>query len=298
MNSEHPPATRIAVDMTFSDGGDRIITRVDEKYDGRLIKDFLKGRVGLSTTLLSKVKYGGVRVCGEVVTMRKIVHTDDDVEICLPKENSENIEPIDGKLDVLYEDDHILVVNKPTNMPVHPSRGNHLVTLGNVVMAYLGDGVVFRAVNRLDRDTSGIVVIAKHQYAAGRLSEDMKHGRFEKYYTALLECAPESLSGIIDAPIEREAEDSIKRVVRDDGKRAVTEYSIREVLPDGRAICDVRLHTGRTHQIRVHMAHIGAPLYADFLYGKRIEGESYSLVSSRIVFNHPITGEKMDIRIK
>ena len=283
--------------MTFSDGGDRILATVGEKYDGRLIKDFLKGYVGLSTTLLTKVKFGGVRVGGEVVTMRRIVHTGDEVEICLPKEDSENIEPIEGKLDVLYEDDHILVVNKPTNMPVHPSRGNHLVTLANVVMAYLGDGIVFRAVNRLDRDTSGIVVIAKHQYAAGRLSEDMKHGGFEKYYTALLVRAPRAREGVIDAPIEREAEDSIKRIVRADGKRAVTEYRIREVLADGRAICDIRLHTGRTHQIRVHMAHIGAPLYADFLYGERIEGESYSLVSSRIVFSHPITGEKMDISI-
>ena len=298
MSSDPPPATQSAADMTFSDGGDRIITRVDERYDGRLIKDFLKGRVGLSTTLLSKVKYGGVSVCGEVVTMRRVVHTGDEVEIRLPKENSENIEPIEGDLDVLYEDDHILVVNKPTNMPVHPSRGNHLVTLANVVMAYLGEGVVFRAVNRLDRDTSGVVVIAKHQYAAGRLSEDMKRGGFEKYYTALLVCAPEIKSGIIDAPIEREAPDSIKRVVREDGKRAVTEYAVKEVLPDGRAVCDVRLHTGRTHQIRVHMAHIGAPLYADFLYGERVEGESYSLVSSRIVFNHPITGEKMDLSIK
>ena len=94
------------------------------------------------------------------------------------------------------------------------------------------------------------------------------------------------------------AEDSIKRIVRADGKRAVTEYRIREVLENGHAICDVRLHTGRTHQIRVHMAHIGAPLYADFLYGTKIEGRSYSLVSSRIVFSHPVTGEKMDISIK
>lgn len=284
--------------MTFSDGGERIHATVDEKYDGRLIKDFLKGRIGLSATLLTKVKFGGVSVGGEVVTMRRIVHTGDEVEVRLPREESEGIEPIEAELDVLYEDEHLLVVSKPTNMPVHPSRGNHLVTLANAVMAYLGEGVVFRAVNRLDRDTSGIVVIAKHQYAAGRLSEDMKAGRFEKYYTAVLERMPEVPEGVIDAPIERECEDSIKRVVREDGKRAVTEYRVREVLPDGRAICDVRLHTGRTHQIRVHMAYIGAPLYADFLYGRKIEGESYSLVSSRIVFRHPITREKMDISIK
>ncbi len=283
--------------MTFSDGGERILATVDEKYDGRLIKDFLKGRIGLSATLLTKVKFGGVRVSGEVVTMRRVVHTGDEVEITLPREASEGIEPIAGELRIVYEDEHILVVDKPTNMPVHPSLGNSLVTLANVVMAYMGEGFTFRAVNRLDRDTSGLVVIAKHQFAAARLSEDMKRGGFEKYYTALLERAPVVSSGIIDAPIEREAPDSVKRVVREDGKRAVTEYRVREVLSDGRAICDVRLHTGRTHQIRVHMAHIGAPLYADFLYGKRIEGESYSLVSSRIVFDHPISGERMDISL-
>lgn len=284
--------------MTFSDGGDRIFASVDEKYDGRLIKDFLRGRIGLSATLLTRVKFGGVRVSGEVVTMRRTVHTGDEVEITLPRDTGEGIEPIEGELAVVYEDEHILVVDKPTNMPVHPSRGNSLITLANVVTWYMGEGFTFRAVNRLDRDTSGLVVIAKHQLAAARLSEDMKRGGFEKYYTALLECAPEPPSGMIDAPIEREAPDSIKRMVREDGKRAVTEYCTREVLPDGRAICDVRLHTGRTHQIRVHMAYIGAPLYADFLYGKRVDGERYSLRASRIVFNHPISGERLDIRIK
>lgn len=284
--------------MTFSDGGDRILATVNDKYDGRLIKDFLKGEIGLSATLLTKVKFGGVRVSGETVTMRRVVHTGDEVEITLPQEESEGIESIEGRLDVVYEDEHILVVDKPTNMPVHPSRGNSLVTLANIVMHYMGEGFTFRAINRLDRDTSGLVIIAKHRFAAARLSEDMKRGGFEKYYTALLECAPQKLCGIIDAPIEREAPDSIKRMVREDGKRAVTEYRVRELLPDGRAVCDIRLHTGRTHQIRVHMAYIGAPLYADFLYGKRIEGECYSLRASRIVFAHPISREKMDIKAK
>ena len=161
---------------------------------------------------------------------------------------------------------------------------------------YVGAPFVFRSVNRLDRDTSGIVLIAKNQFAASRLAEDMKGGRFEKYYTALLSRCPEKKRAIIDAPIAREEEGSIIRVVREDGKRAVTEYEITEVLPDGRAIASVRLYTGRTHQIRVHFAHIGAPLYADFLYGERIEGKEYDLRCSRLVFPHPVSREMIDIR--
>ena len=119
---------------------------------------------------------------------------------------------------------------------------------------------------------------------------------FEKHYTALLSSCPAKTRDIIDAPIAREEEGSIKRVVREDGKRAITEYEIKEVLPDGRAIASVRLHTGRTHQIRVHFAHVGTPLYADFLYGDRIENEDYELRCSRLTFPHPVSRKMIDIR--
>jgi len=284
--------------MTFTKGadGEIISAVVSAEYDGALIKDFLRREIKLSASLLKKVKLGGVSINGGVVTMRGIVHTGDEVTVALPNEASEHVEPIFAPLNVLYEDEHILVVKKPPNMPVHPSRGNSLTTLASVVLAYLGEPFVFRAINRLDRDTEGIVLIAKNQYAAGILSEAMKAGKFEKYYTAILSRAPSEPHGIIDAPIEREYEGSIKRIVREDGKRAVTEYRVREVLPDGKAVCDVKLHTGRTHQIRVHFAHVGAPLYADFLYGNRVLGESYSLCCSRLVFPHPITNEIIDIK--
>ena len=265
--------------------------------DGRIMRDFLRGALNFSSSLITKVKFGGVKLNGEVVTMRAHLHEGDTVEITFPEEASEGIEPIRAPLDILFEDDDILIVNKPKNMPVHPSRGNHLTTLANIVAAYFDRPFVFRAINRLDRDTSGIVIIAKTAYSSARLYSDMKAGKFEKYYTALLSKAPKETEGLIDAPIEREEEGSMRRVVRADGKAARTSYKITSVLPDGRAIAEIRLYTGRTHQIRVHMAHIGCPLYGDFLYGERSE-EGYSLHCTRIVFPHPHTGERIDINSK
>ena len=126
----------------------------------------------------------------------------------------------------------------------------------------------------------------------------MRSGNFEKYYVALLANAPAEPHAIIDAPIERESPDSIKRVVREDGKRAITEYKIIDNYPDGKAICEIRLHTGRTHQIRVHLAHIGAPLENDFLYGTRTdESRTYSLACTKIVFPHPITNERLVLSV-
>lgn len=274
-----------------------ICERVDADFGGRLIKDFLRQRLSLSVTLIKKVKFGGVFVNGECVTMRKLLAEGDTVRVVLPRgEDSEHVEPVDLPLTVLYEDEYILAVDKPTNMPTHPSRYNSLTTLANLVRAYVGTSFVFRAITRLDRDTSGIVLIAKDQRTAARLSEEMKSGRIEKTYEALLSNAPKEREGEINAPIEREAPDTVKRAVREGGKSALTRYKVKEILPDGRAICKVFPITGRTHQIRVHMAYIGAPLYADFLYGEKIEGENYHLRCTSLSFPHPYTNEKITIK--
>jgi 23S rRNA pseudouridine1911/1915/1917 synthase len=142
------------------------------------------------------------------------------------------------------------------------------------------------------------VLIAKDRLSGAKLYQAMKDRKFGKTYLAIVEGVPSESHGIINAPIVREAEGSIKRVVREDGKRAVTEYQVLKELDGGNSLCEITLHTGRTHQIRVHMAYIGHPLYADFLYGERIEGQNYLLHAKKITFIHPITEEPLILESK
>lgn len=266
---------------------------IDEKWDGRDVKEFLL-KNGLSVTLLKKVKYGGIFLNGENVTVRAELRQGDVVTVSIPDEKSDGIPPMNIPLKIVYEDDSLLVCDKPRNMPTHPSKGNNLPTLANAVMGYFGGDFVFRAINRLDRDTSGLVIIAKNQISAGKLSESMKRGEFRKYYECVVEGCPTPSEGIIDAPIMRECEGSIKRITSPDGKRAKTEYKV--VSSDGRSsVCRVRLYTGRTHQIRVHMAHIGHPLLGDFLYGNEESGD-FHLRCVEINFPHPETNELLCVK--
>ena len=258
------------------------------------ISTYLREQLGLSVTLVKRVKVGGVFLNGQNVHMRAEVKNGDTVEIFLPEEKSEGIPPIDLPLEILFEDEHMIAVCKPRNMPTHPSKGNSLPTLANAVMHYFGEAFVFRAITRLDRDTSGIVLIAKTQLAASRLSEDMKAGRFEKLYTAVVSGVPHPAKGRIDAPIRREREGEIRRIVAEDGKRAVTDYQTLSVRKDGNAVMQLSLLTGRTHQIRVHMAHIGHPLLGDFLYGEENEN-GYMLHCCKLRFPHPFSREIITI---
>lgn len=261
------------------------------------IRDYLKRRLGFSTSLIAKVKYDNVLLSGEPVHMRALVKNGDVIDVFFPDEESENVEPIDIPLEVLYEDEAILLVNKPVNMPIHPSRGNHLPTLANAVRAYLGSPFVYRSITRLDRDTSGIVLIAKDQLAAARLSLEMKSGGIQKRYVATVEGVPTPTSGRIEAPIEREREGEMRRVVRADGKPSSTEYSVIKENGDGTSTVSLTPVTGRTHQLRVHMAYIGHPLVGDFLYGKRREDGTYDLRCVELSFTHPYSGKRMTVTL-
>ena len=270
---------------------------VESLADTMKIRDYLKLRLGFSSSLIGKVKYGGVFVNGENVHMREVVRNGDEITVYYPEEDSENVLPMELPLSVVYEDGDILVVDKPQDMPIHPSRGNHLPTLANAVRFYMGEAFVFRAITRLDRDTSGLVLIAKNQRAAAVMGREMMAKQIEKVYHALVSGIPEPREGVINAPIAREREDSIRRVVRKDGKDSVTEYRVLSVDGEGNALCEVRPLTGRTHQIRVHMAYIGHPLKDDFLYGTEREGALYCLRCVRLSFTHPTTGEKMTVSL-
>lgn len=270
---------------------DKTIINVTETT-GMKIRDYLTKRIGFSTSLIAKVKYDGVFLNGIAVHMRAIVKDGDVIEVNMPKEDSD-IEPMDIPLKVLYEDEDILVVDKPINMPMHPAKGNSLPTLANAVRHYIGAPFVFRSITRLDRDTSGIVLIAKNQLASAILSRDQKKGLFTKTYMARVVGQVDEY-GLIDAPIERIAEGDIKRIVRDDGKPAKTEY-VRVSSDGDTSIVRINLLTGRTHQIRVHFAHIGHPLYNDFLYGERVVPGTYSLRCGELSFPHPKTKEIIKI---
>ncbi len=260
------------------------------------IKEFLTGRLGLSATLVKKVKYGGVFINRENVHMRAEVKNGDTVEVQLLEEKSEGIEPIKIPLNIIYEDEFLLAVNKPKNMPTHPAKGTKLPTLANAVAAYMSGNFVFRAVNRLDKNTSGIVLIAKDAITSEKLGKMMENRKFTRKYEAVLCGVPNPDSGRIDAPIEREAPESIKRCVRADGKAALTEYRVLDLLENNNSLCEFSLLSGRTHQIRVHAAYIGHPLLGDEMYGGG-EG-TYLLHCKEMTFTHPNTGKLLVLRSK
>ena len=260
----------------------------------KTLKEYLP-TLGLSVTLIRKIKRSGIFVDGIPCTVRAIVKNGSKIKLLLPEEKSEGIPPMDIPLNIVYEDEYILVVDKPKNMPTHPSKGNNLPTLANAVMSRYGGDFVFRSITRLDRDTSGLVLIARDSISASFLSSDIKRGRVHKKYVALVEGIPEESHGIIDSPIKREAEGEIKRIVAPDGKEATTEYFVKEIQGEN-SLCEVILHTGRTHQIRVHFSHIGHPLVGDFLYGTERE-EGYFLRCVELGFTHPKTGEYLLLKL-
>lgn len=271
--------------------------RISEVYDGRfgeiLMREYLV-RSGLSKRQITAIKGKGIFLNGESVTVRAKINLNDKIDIEISDTKSDGIEAMEMPLKILYEDEDILALDKPVNMPTHPSRGNTLPTLANGVMAYFGGDFVFRAITRLDRDTSGIVLIAKNPVSAAELSRLVKARKIKKTYHAMLDGIPSPKCGVINAKIRRETDDSIKRIVAEDGKDAVTEYKVISADADG-CLCEFSPITGRTHQIRVHAAHIGTPLKNDFLYGTRGD-KTYYLRCVRLEFTHPRAGEEIIIK--
>ena len=273
---------------------------VEQKFNNYKCKDFLKS-VGVSRKILLKVKDGGVYLNDLLVNnVNNLVKSGDKVKIVLPVDKKNPfVNPIKGQLKVCYEDDYMLAVYKPCGMPTHNSKGNALTSLDQLVCGYfMPNEFTLRAVNRLDRDTSGIVLIAKDEFSSSLLGEMAKNGEINKTYTAVVCGVPNLEHFIIEKPIKRQTESSMKRVCAPDGKYAKTECKLIKSLNDGLSLLEITLHTGRTHQIRVHLADYGLPLYADSLYGQAVDGKAYNLCASKLEFFHPFTKEKIIIQVK
>lgn len=204
----------------------------------------------------------------------------------------------EGPVDIVYEDEDILIVNKAAGVAVHPGPGHYDDTLGNFLTDYYkkqGIPFAFRPAHRLDRNTSGLMVVARHAHAQERLKGQLHTGDFCREYLAVCRGVPEQGSGVIDQPIGRVDGSVLKREVRPDGNRAVTRYEVLSTN-EGRSLVRLELETGRTHQIRVHMAWLGHPLIGDFLYGveePELIGRT-ALHSWKLRLKQPLTGERLE----
>lgn len=246
---------------------------------------------------LKKTEHG-ILQNGEWAYVRTPLVPGDVLKITLLEESaSEHILPVPMEPDIVYEDEDLLVVNKPFDMPVHPSIHNYDNTLANGMAYYFqqkGETFIFRCINRLDRDTTGLLILAKNALSASILSNDMKARKIHRTYQAVVSRIPVPASGTIDAPIARKEDSAIERCVDfEKGEPAVTHYRTLETK-ENLALVELSLETGRTHQIRVHMQHMGCPLLGDYLYNpdftliNRVSLHSYSLS-----FVHPIAGKSM-----
>ena len=266
---------------------------ITEKDCGRQIKDILRD-FGVSASLLARLKRSenGITKNGEFARAIDRVCSGDKLKIRI-ESRGKMPEPSEDTLDIVFEDEDILIVNKPPFMPVHESRNHIGDTLSNAVSAHLAgdEDTSFRAVYRLDRDTSGLVVIAKNELAAAKLA-----GNIEKYYYAIV-CGEIQDSGTIDAPIMRLGDSIIKRGIapEGEGESAVTHYEAIN-CKNGLTLLKIRLETGRTHQIRVHFSAIGHPLLGDTMYGETSNLlYRQALHCKEICFTHPITEKEMKI---
>lgn len=274
---------------------------VTEEESGRKIEEFLKQN-GCSHHVLTHLKRTdhGIILNGEWAYSSTRLQCGDVLELWIREEEaSDQIIPTPLPLNIVYEDEDLMVINKPPDMPIHPSINNHEKTLANAVMYYFREkreAFVYRCVNRLDRDTSGLLILAKNMFSAAVLYRQSAERKIHREYLAIAAGEiPEE--GIIDAPIARAADSAIMRCVDFScGERAVTHY--RRLLYSKENDCSllrIRLETGRTHQIRVHMKYIGHPLLGDFLYHPTAieQMKRQALHSWSLAFTHPVTGKQM-----
>lgn len=274
---------------------------VAEEENDIKIREYLKNKLNISSRFIKKASIEKkIEVNGIPVKMNYMLKAGDKIEIDLSREESQNIDPEKIDISVIYEDEDVIVVNKPSGMVVHPTKSYQNGTLANALLYYFkekGENCIVRLVNRLDRDTSGLVLIAKNQFAHMSLARDMELDSFKKEYIAVVMGNLSEKTGIIDMPIYRTGGDSINRVIDERGQRSITHYKVEKSLINA-DVLKLRLETGRTHQIRVHLSSIGHPIYGDTLYGgDDLIIKRQALHASSLSFPHPRDGRLIELEI-
>ena len=275
---------------------------ITEEMEGLCLREIIRNELDLSVKMLKYLKYRneGILVNGERRTVRYIPQAGDVLTLETEDRSAQILDAVDLPLSVLYEDADIVVPNKPADMPTHPSHNHHGDTVANALAyRYQSAGIpfVFRPINRLDRNTSGLLLIARNKIAAGKLAKQMQAGEIRKTYLAVLDGEWKEDRGIIDAPLHRTKESIIVREVcspdAPDADPARTEFEVL-ARENGHTLVMAHPITGRTHQLRVHFAHKGHPLTGDDLYGTQTEAITrHALHARRLEFRHPTSGHAL-----
>ncbi len=264
--------------------------RITSEHDGKRACDFLRRSKRFSYALIVKLRHSpeSIKLDGKIIRTIDKIKAGSVLTVELPETKGEDIPNFDLNVPKVYEDEDIIIFDKPAGVPVHPSKGHQTDTLANYCAAHYPCSK-YRVIGRLDMDTSGLVLVAKNSYAAAVLTDS----GIEKEYIAIAEGKAPSRAGVIDAPIDDTNPEAHRRFVAEGGRCAVTEY---EVVAAGEEIfaAKVRPKTGRTHQIRVHFSYMENPLAGDELYGGSRELISrHALHRSKLAFFHPVTGERL-----
>jgi len=276
--------------------------RVPDEAAGERLDRFLAslpevGSRGVAERLLET---GTVLVDGRPLDKSRRLSGGEELEFDPPEPEVTTLEPEQMDLRIAYEDEHLMVVDKPAGLVVHPASGHATGTLVQGLLEHDiagGDAARPGIVHRLDRDTSGLMVVARSEEAHARLQKLIRNRALERHYTALVVGRPRSRTGRIEAPIGRDRRDPLRHSLDTDKPReAVTHFEVRELLPR-HTLLDVRLETGRTHQIRVHLAAVDLPVAGDAVYGRprELDLERQFLHAGRLAFPHPFTEERVDV---
>lgn len=269
-----------------------------EAEKGMLIREFLKAK-GISKAALTDIKFqgGAIEVDGKHATVRHVLQAGEELQVFFPlEERSEGMLAENIPLNVVYEDDSVLVISKAPYMSTIPSREHPAGSVANALLYHYDKqnlASTVHIVTRLDRDTSGLMLIAKNRFIHHLLSKQHQQKQVQRTYEAIVHGELVEESGTIDAPIGRKNDSIIERIVCEDGQKAVTHFQVLERFPDKTRV-SLQLETGRTHQIRVHMAYLGHPLLGDDLYGgSKSEMKRQALHSMSLTFYHPVLEKQM-----